>query len=90
MYAILIDPKKFGMDRDALKTALKEKGVDTRDFFYPPEQQPVLKPIIGKETFPNAAYAGKNGLYLPSGLALTNEQINYVIESIKKIASNGK
>lgn len=86
VYAILIDAEKFGMDRDPLKTALKERGIGTRDFFYPPEEQPVLKDIVGNEKFPNAAYAGHNGLYLPSGLALTEAQIDYVIASIKKIA----
>lgn len=86
MYAVLVDEKKFGMGRDALRTKLKEKGIDTRDFFYPPEEQPVLKNIIGQEKFPNAVYAGQNGLYLPSGLAITEKQLDYVVGVIRAIA----
>lgn len=86
VYAILIDEKKFGMSRDALRKALQERGIGTRDFFYPPEEQPVLKDIVGKEKFPNASVAGSNGLYLPSGLAITDKQIDYIIGVIKKIA----
>ncbi len=86
VYAILIDPEKFSTDRDTLKKLLKEKGVGTRDFFYSPEEQPVLSKIIGKAKFPNAKFIGKRGLYLPSGLAITNEEIDYVVQHIKKIA----
>jgi perosamine synthetase len=86
MYGVLIDQKKFGMDRDTLREQLAKNGIDTRDFFYPPEEQPVLKNIVKSEKFANAAYAGHNGLYLPSGLAITETQIDYVVETIKKIA----
>ena len=88
MYAVLIEPEKFGMTRDTLREALAKNGVETRDFFYPPEEQPVLKKILRNEKFKNAAYAGHNGLYLPSGLAITDEQIDYVIECIKKIKNS--
>lgn len=87
MYGVLIDPKKFVMNRDSLRERLAKEGIDTRDFFYPPEEQPVLKNVIlESENFANAAYAGHNGLYLPSGLAITEDQIDYVIETVKKIA----
>ncbi|MCR4311543.1 MAG: DegT/DnrJ/EryC1/StrS family aminotransferase, partial [Candidatus Taylorbacteria bacterium] len=86
VYAILIDPKKFPVNRDGLRKLLAEANIGTRDFFYPPEDQPVLRNIIGNDKFPNSAYAGQNGLYLPSGLTITQEQIDYVIEQIKKIA----
>lgn len=86
MYGIVVDEKKFGMSRNELRKTLAENGVETRDFFYPPEDQPVLKNIIGAEKFPNAKYLGEHGLYLPSGLALTNEQIEYVIKTISATA----
>lgn len=86
MYAVLVDEKKFGMNKDTLRTKLKENGISTRDFFYPPEDQPVLKRIIGQEKFPNAAFAAQNGLYLPSGLAITKKQIDYVSKAIRAVA----
>ena len=86
MYGILIDKERFGMSRDELKARLKACGIDTRDFFYPPQDQPVLKAILGKEEFPCAKYLSENGLYLPSGLALTEKQIQTVISSIKNLS----
>jgi len=85
MFGILVH-KEFGMSRDQLRKKLKAQGIDTRDFFYPPEDQPLLKHIIGKQKFPNANYLGQNGLYLPSGLAITEKQINIVCKAIKTLA----
>lgn len=84
MYAIVISPEEFGMNKDELRVQLKEAGIDTRDFFYSPTDQPVLTERyadIGE--YPNTDYIAANGLYLPSGLALTEEQINYVCEQVK-------
>ncbi|MFH1457247.1 MAG: DegT/DnrJ/EryC1/StrS family aminotransferase [Patescibacteria group bacterium] len=86
MYSILIDKKKFGTNRDNLRKKLKDVGVDTRDFFYSPTDQPLLKKMFknfGK--FPNTDYIANRGLYLPSGLAITEEQINYACQQIKAI-----
>ncbi|MES2087670.1 MAG: DegT/DnrJ/EryC1/StrS family aminotransferase [Patescibacteria group bacterium] len=85
MYAVLVDEKTFGMNRNELRSKLLEKNIDTRDFFYAPEDQPVLKDLLKNEKFPNAKYAGDHGLYLPSGLAITDEQIEAVIQAIKEI-----
>lgn len=85
MYAILIDKNKYGLSRDELKIKLKEGGVDTRDFFYSPTDQPVLQTYLNDQKFPNTNYLAQNGLYLPSGLAITEEEINYVIKKIKAL-----
>ena len=82
MYAILVDKNKFGMNRDELRSTLKEHQIDTRDFFYSPEEQPVLIKFLKGEKFPNAKYIGRNGLLLPSGLAITEQQIRYVCKKI--------
>ena len=37
------------------------------------------------EYFPNAKYLYEKGLYIPSGIALTNKQINYVCENLNDI-----
>ncbi|MCX6785217.1 MAG: DegT/DnrJ/EryC1/StrS family aminotransferase [Candidatus Komeilibacteria bacterium] len=85
MYAIVIDAKVFGLNRDELRIKLKEVGVDTRDFFYSPSDQPVLKDIVVGEEFPETTYLAERGLYLPSGLAITEEQITYVCDQIKQL-----
>jgi len=86
MYAILIEDD-FGMTKDAFRAALKEKGVDTRDFFYPCHSQPFLKdhPQF-EDSFPVSEDIANRGMYLPSGLALTEEQIAYVCKTVRDIA----
>ncbi len=86
MYAITVDEIKFGMSRDELRAELKLRGIDTRDFFYPPSDQPILKTYLGEnDKFPNTILASKVGLYLPSGLALTQNQIQQVGFEIKAL-----
>lgn len=86
MYAILIDESKFGIDKDQLRQRLFEKGIDTRDFFYSPKDQPILKKYVSnKENFPITQKISKYGLYLPSGLALTKVQQKKVINMILEI-----
>lgn len=87
MYAVLVDEKKFGITAPKLHQKLYEEGVDTRDFFIPMHKQPVFKKmgLFKKERYPITDYISQRGLYLPSGLALTNEQINQVIQTIIKI-----
>lgn len=86
MYAVLIDEAKFGMNKDQFRSALLEKGVDTRDFFYPPSQQPILVgATLAVARFPITEKIAHNGCYLPSGLAITDDQIDSVCETIRSI-----
>ncbi len=86
VYGVLIESTRFGLDKNAFRHALRENGVETRDFFYPPSQQPVLTQRLGAfGEFPNAVSAAHNGCYLPGGLGITDEQIDRVLETIKKI-----
>jgi len=85
MYGVVVDNKKISVSKDQIREKLKEVGVDTRDFFYSPEDQPVLAPLLLGEKFPNTKYLSEHGFYLPSGLAITEEQIRYTTEQLKKI-----
>ena len=85
MYGIVVDKDKFGLSRDRLRVELRKKGIDARDFFYPPENQPALRKKVGNQKFPNAKYLSENGMYLPSGLAITKQQIDKVINTIKRL-----
>ena len=66
---------------------LMDEGVETRNFFWPLHQQPILKKMgfFKKIKLPVAEYLGRNGLYLPTGLSLTTSQQKFVINKIKKI-----
>jgi perosamine synthetase len=69
---------------------LEEKGIETRNFFWPLHQQPILKKLgyFKKIKLPVAEYIAKNGFYLPSGLGLNNKQQNFVIKTVKQIVAN--
>jgi perosamine synthetase len=63
---------------------LQELQVGTRPFFYPMHLQPVfLKMGLFKgEKYPVAENIAERGFYLPSGMALTEEQIVTVSEKV--------
>jgi len=86
MYAVLIDEKKFGMNRNKLMKILEKKyGIQTRTFFYPPNVAFKKMDLYQDEQFPVAERIGKEGLYLPSGLGNTIDEIKFVCEKIVEI-----
>jgi len=72
---------------ETFRKKLFEKGVDTRNFFWPMNKQPVLKKYryFKKFKLDVAEYLSNNGFYIPSGLALSSNQQKHVIRSIKEI-----
>ena len=88
MYTLKVK-KQSPITKDKLRKKLTNLRVDTRDFFYPLHQQPALRRLglLGKERYPVSTDLSERGFYIPSGLALTEEQISRVIESIKKAAN---
>lgn len=86
MYAVRVGDK-VGLSRDELMARLRERGVDTRTFFVPMHQQPVFARMgwFRGESYPVAEHLARTGLYLPSGLAITEEQIRTVCAEIKAI-----
>jgi len=65
---------------------LLKKNVQTRPFFYPMHKQPILKKYINKkEKFVNSDFISKYGLYLPSGISLSNKEVDFICDTIKDI-----
>lgn len=91
MYGILIG-KKFGTSRDRLRIALKKKGIETRDFFFPMHRQPVFKKmgLFKNERSPVSDRLSREGLYLPSGATLKTSEIRYIGNTIKDIARRAR
>lgn len=86
VYGVVLE-KHTGLNaREAMKQ-LAEKGIGTRPFFYPLHSQPVLieMGIAGSERLPVAEELGEMGFYLPSGLALKDEEIVSSAEALKAI-----
>jgi perosamine synthetase len=72
---------------EKLMNVLKSKGIETRNFFWPLHQQPILKKMgyFKKIKLTNAEYLSRHGLYLPTGLSLSYNQQKYVIKVLKNI-----
>lgn len=83
MYAITVE-QGFGITRDELATRLSAKGIETRTFFCPMNQQPCLRelPDFCGGPLPVADDLWKTGLYLPSAFTLTDEQLAEVCAAI--------
>lgn len=77
MYSMQMDASIGKAAKDVM-TVLGQRGIGTRPFFRGLHDQPVLKQkgiVHDTERFPVADAAYKYGLYLPSGLTLTDAQI---------------
>ncbi len=89
MYGMVLKPS-FGRTRDELMRALKAKGIETRPFFHPMHLQPVFRE--GKDArypdvsgaYPVAERLGRDGLYFPSGLNLTQDDVRYIVEVFRQ------
>ncbi len=88
-YCILVQPDIFGCDRDALGDKLREKGVAT-GVHYPRgcHQQPILQELYGEVSLPVTEQLCQSILALPVHHGLTEDDVNYVVESISSIAKN--
>jgi perosamine synthetase len=71
---------------DAMRR-LSEHQIGTRPFFWPMHEQPVLKNMgfFNGVTCPVAEKLAKRGFYIPSGLALTESQIDQVAEAVRSV-----
>ncbi len=81
--------KEVPFDADVAMKKLADKGVGTRPFFWCMHEQPVLinMGLDLSGSFPVAENLARRGFYLPSGLALTDDQIFRVSVAIKEICS---
>jgi perosamine synthetase len=85
MFGVLVD-ESTGLDADAFARRLGEFGIDTRPFFLGMHEQPVFlrRGLFRGERYPVAERLARQGLYLPSGLALTGAQIDAVCDAVRR------
>jgi perosamine synthetase len=83
MYGLVLD-ESAGMDAVEFARLLQEHGVETRPFFLGMHEQPVSwdRGLFKGESYPVAERIARQGLYLPSGLALAAEQLQAVCFAI--------
>lgn len=86
---ILISPENFGADREAVRLSLAERNIESRPLWKPMHLQPV---------FSNCTMRGgavcedlfKRGLCLPSGTAMTENDLERVVSAVKETAVSNK
>ncbi len=86
MYGVVLDE---ATDFDARRFAaeLKAEGIGSRPFFMGMHAQPVLRErgLFRDEAYPVAERLTRQGLYLPSGIALTDAELSRVCDTIQRI-----
>lgn len=86
VYGIVLD-EEINIDNRAIVKKLADKGVGCRTFFWCMHEQPVYVKanMFGDERYPTAEFLSRKGFYIPSGLALTDEQMEEVVKRLQTV-----
>lgn len=89
MYAVLLDDLA-PFDAAGFAARLRERGVDTRPFFSGLHDQPALAldRVSDEGAYPVTDAIGRRGLYLPSGLTLSEEDIETVAGAVREVLTS--
>jgi perosamine synthetase len=86
MYGVVLDESSH-IDAVEFARRLQALGIQTRPFFLGMHEQPIFKNqgLFKDERYPVAERIARQGLYLPSGLALSESQVDKVCEAVRKV-----
>lgn len=86
VYGIVLG-EEIQADNKTVQKLLAQEGIGSRTFFWCMHEQPVYQKqgLFENETYPNAEYLARKGFYIPSGLALTQEQMERVTAVVKNV-----
>lgn len=86
VYGIVLD-RQIQADNKDIQKLLSEEGIGSRTFFWCMHEQPVYRKqgLFRGEKYPVAEYLARKGFYIPSGLALTQEQMDRVASGVKRV-----
>ena len=88
----LILTEEVPFDAEAMIRRLADLGIGSRPFFWPMHEQPVFRKmgLFHGERYPVAERLARRGFYIPSGLALTDAQMQRVAEGVGKCMRAGR
>lgn len=88
VYGIVLN-QDIQADNGKVQKLLAEEGIGCRTFFWCMHEQPVYRKrgMFVNEVYPNAEYLARKGFYIPSGLALTKEQMDRVVMGVDHVMS---
>ena len=77
VFGVVLDDD-IAMDAVEVAKALAAKGIGTRPFFWCMHEQPIFEKsgLFAAETYPVAERLARRGLYLPSGIGTTDDEID--------------
>ena len=89
VYGMVLKEKYTVTNREIVKM-LAAEGIGARTFFWCMHEQPVYmkEGLFSDQSYPNAEYLARKGFYIPSGLALTQEQMEEVVNKVKKVINS--
>jgi perosamine synthetase len=81
----LVLQRETGMDATALARRLADDGIETRPFFLGMHRQQFLleRGLFAGEVYPVADELADQGLYLPSGVGLSDDEISTVVTAVE-------
>jgi perosamine synthetase len=85
VYGVVLE-EETGLEAGQLTRRLFEHGVDTRPFFLGMHEQPVFHRmgLFMNETYPVAERLARQGLYLPTGLTIKENEIDQVCDAVRR------
>ncbi|RKH57393.1 DegT/DnrJ/EryC1/StrS family aminotransferase [Corallococcus llansteffanensis] len=81
---LTLDPKEFGADREAVRTALERENIEARPVWKPMHLQPVFA-SFERRRGSVAESLFEQGLCLPSGSNLTPHDLTRVVEVVRAV-----
>jgi len=86
VYGIVLDDD-VPFDAVEAMARLAKAGIGARPFFWPMHEQPVFTKtgMFAGERYPNAERIARRGFYLPSGLALSDDQIERSAAAVRDL-----
>jgi perosamine synthetase len=86
VYGLLLE-ERVAFDAEEAMRRLRALGVETRPFFWPMHEQPVLRRrgLFAGESYPVAERLARRGFYLPSGLGISETQITQVAATVRSV-----
>lgn len=88
LYALRIDFKGLGITRADFMHELRGYNIGSQVHYIPVSSQPYYKKMYGEHDLPGASYYYNSTLSIPLFPEMTSEDIERVVNSIKKITQN--
>ncbi|HIS87960.1 TPA: DegT/DnrJ/EryC1/StrS family aminotransferase [Candidatus Avigastranaerophilus faecigallinarum] len=86
IFGVVINKELKLTAKEAIEKLAKE-NIETRPFFYPMHKQPVFNElgILDNIKRPVSEFLYDKGFYIPTGLNLTDEELEYIAEKVRNL-----